>query len=230
MIRAVRRRSLPALFCLPLLAAICAVRADAQTLADDPREDLQFWNETQVYLPLHERADLVLFGVLRLGRDLSRPVDERGGAGVALKFNRYLTVTPTWLYVAQQPTAARKNAEHRLILNVTAKFSLGQLAFTDRNLIERRLRNTRADFTMYRNRLQLDHPVKLGRLAFRAFVADEVWYDALQNSWTRNRVSAGIIKQFSPRFAAEFFYLRQNDGRARPGDAHVIGTLFRIYP
>jgi len=61
-------------------------------------------------------------------------------------------------------------------------------------------------------------------------VADEVWYDSLQNAWTRNRVSAGVIKQFSRRFTAEFFYLRQNDGRARPGDAHVIGTLFKLYP
>ena len=61
-------------------------------------------------------------------------------------------------------------------------------------------------------------------------MADEVWYDSLQNAWTRNRVSAGVIKQFSRRFTAEFFYLRQNDGRARPGDAHVIGTLFKLYP
>jgi Protein of unknown function (DUF2490) len=216
---------------LAIVLNLCAAAASsAQTVADAPREGLQFWNETQVIMPTNERIDLMLFGVLRMGRNLARPVDERGGAGVALKTNKFLTITPTWLYVAQQPTATSKNIEHRLVFNATFKFPLGKFAFTDRNLIERRLRNGRDDFTMYRNRLQIDHPASLGSFKFRVFVADEVWYDSLQNAWTRNRASAGIIKQFSERFTAEFFYLRQNDGRARPGDAHVIGTLFKLYP
>jgi Protein of unknown function (DUF2490) len=213
-----------------ILNLCAAATSSAQTVADEPREDTQFWNETQIIMPMNERIDLMLFGVLRIGRDLARPVDERGGVGVAMKPNKFLTIIPTWLYIAQQPTATSKNIEHRLIFNATFKFPLGKFAFTDRNLVERRLRNGRDDFTMYRNRLQIDHPASLGSFKFRVFVADEVWYDSLQNAWTRNRVSAGIIKQFSQRFTAEFFYLRQNDGRARPGDAHVIGTLFRLYP
>ena len=213
-----------------VLNLCAAATPSAQTVIDDPREDIQFWNETQVIMPTNERVDLMLFGVLRMGRDLARPVDERGGAGVAFKTNKFLTIIPTWLYVAQQPTATRKNIEHRLIFNATFKFPLGKFAFTDRNLIERRLRNGRDDFTMYRNRLQIDHPARLDSFKFRVFVADEVWYDSLQNAWTRNRASVGIIKQFSRRFTAEFFYLRQNDGRARPGDAHVIGALFKLYP
>ncbi len=209
---------------------LAAATSYAQTVVEEPREDIQFWNETQIIMPMNERMDLMLFGVLRIGRDLSRPVDERGGVGIAMKPSKYLSIIPTWLYVAQQPTATRKNIEHRLIFNATFKFPLGKFAFTDRNLIERRLRNSREDFTMYRNRLQIDHPARLGSFKFRVFVADEAWYDSLQNAWTRNRVSTGIIKQFSPHFTAEFFYLRQNDGRARPGNAHVIGTLFRLYP
>ncbi|HMV51333.1 MAG TPA: hypothetical protein PKD31_26570, partial [Blastocatellia bacterium] len=75
---------------------------------------------------------------------------------------------------------------------------------------------------------QIDHPVKIRDFEFKVFVADEVWYSTPANAWIRNRISGGIIKQFTPHFGAEFFYLRQNDGRARPGDLHVIGTLFRI--
>jgi hypothetical protein len=223
------RRAFIVTFAIVLNLCVAAT-SSAQTVAADAREDLQFWNETQVIMQTNERIDLMLFGVLRMGRDLARPVDERGGAGVAFKTNKFLTIIPTWLYVAQQPTATSKNVEHRLVFNATFKFPLGKFAFTDRNLVERRLRNGRDDFTMYRNRLQIDHPASLGSFKFRVFVADEVWYDSLQNAWTRNRASAGVIKQFSPRFTAEFFYLRQNDGRARPGDVHVIGTLFRLYP
>lgn len=216
---------------LILLLPLCVgSTVAAQDLADDPREDTQFWNETQIILPLQERIGLMFFGVLRIGRDLSRPVDERGGVGIAFKAHRYLTIIPSWLYVAQQPAPTRKNIEHRLIFNATVNFPLGKFAVTDRNLIERRRRNGRGDFTMYRNRVQIDHPARIGQIKFRVYVADEAWYDSLQNAWTRNRISAGVIKQFSPHFSAELFYLRQNDGRARPGNAHVLGTLVKIYP
>jgi hypothetical protein len=222
------RQSLIAALAAALIAC-AAVTTFAQTVTG-PREDVQFWNETQIIIPMRERVDLMFIGVLRVGRNLTHPVDERGGVGVAFKANKFLTIMPTWFYVAQQPTATRKNFEHRLILNATFKFTAGKFNFTDRNLIEWRVRHSLKDFTMYRNRLQIDHPAKLGSFDFRVFVADEVWYDSLQNAWTRNRISAGIIKQFSQRFTGEFFYLRQNDGRARPGNAHVIGTLFKVYP
>lgn len=217
-----------------LVIASCLFFADpvaAQTSAANPQDETQFWNETQVLIPLNKKTDLFLVGVLRAGAnnsDFLRPIDERGGVGIAFKLSKYLTVMPTYIYVAQQPTPVRKNFEHRLILNVTPKFALGKFTFTDRNLVEFRVRHSLSDFVMYRNRLQIDYPVKIGEFGFKVFVADEAWYSTQVDAWVRNRISGGIIKQFTPHFGAEFFYLRQNDGRARPGDAHVIGTLFRF--
>jgi hypothetical protein len=82
---------------------------------------------------------------------------------------------------------------------------------------------------MYRNRLQIDYPVKIGSFDFRIYMADEVWYNADRRVWVRNRISAGMIKKFNETFTGEFFYLYQHDGLARPGNANVIGTLFRFY-
>lgn len=206
-----------------------------------PREDKQFWSEVQLIKPLSKQVDLVVIGVLRVGRDFNRPVDERIGAGVALKPNKHLTITPTYFYIDQQPFAGRRIREHRLVMNVTGKFKLGEFTFTDRNLIERRARQTERDFTVYRNRLQIDHPARIGAFKFKPFIADEVWYSTQQRAgsvqpshsnrqgWFRNRISAGIIKQFGDRFQAEFFYLRQHDGISRPGEVHALGTLFRVY-
>lgn len=194
-----------------------------------PREDTQFWNETQLIVPLDEKVDLILIGVLRLGQDVSRPVDERAGGAVAFKPHKYLTIQPTYLYVAQQPSEGQKNFEHRLIFNATAQFPIGRLRMTDRNQIERRLRHGLGDTTFYRNRLQLDYPVSIRGFGFRPFVADEVFYNATQGDWVRNRISAGISKQFRENFVADFFYLLQNDGQARPGNLHVFGTLLRFY-
>lgn len=206
----------------------------AQSQTPPPREDNQFWNETQLIKPLSKTKDLLVIGVLRVGRDFGRPVDERIGAGLAFKPSKYLTIIPTYVYVDQQPFAGRRIKEHRLIFNATAKFKVGELTFTDRNLIERRVRHTTNDFTVYRNRLQLDYPARIGAFKFKPFLADEIWYSTQpgqqgRQGWFRNRISGGIIKQFGERFNAEFFYLRQTDGLSFPGDVHALGTLFRVY-
>lgn len=207
--------------------------AHAQTPAP-PRDDLQVWSEVQIIKPLAKDKDLLVIGVLRLGREVSRPVDERIGAGIAFKLSKYLTLTLTYIYVDQQPFEGRRINEHRLIFNATGKLMLGKFTFTDRNLYERRVRHNSRDFTTYRNRLQLDHPARLGTFAFKPFIADEVWYSTQAHptggnqGWFRNRIAAGILKQFSRRYYAEFFYLHQHDGIARPGNVHALGTLFRV--
>jgi hypothetical protein len=197
----------------------------------NPEDDNQFWNETQLIVPLNKKTDLILIGVFRGGgnfTDFIRPVDERGGGAIAFKLSKYLTIAPTYLYVAQQPTNTRKNFEHRLILNITPKFTAGKFTFTDRNHIERRVRHSLPNFVMYRNRLQIDHPVKIGEFEFKVYIADEVFYSTLVDAWVRNRIATGVFKQFSPRFYAEIFYLRQSDASVRPGDVHAVGTLFKI--
>lgn len=214
-----------------LITLFCSFSAMAQA---PPQDDNQSWNEVQLIKALDKKRDLIVIGVLRLGRDFNRPVDERIGAALAFKPSKYLTLAPTYLYVDQQPFAGRRIIEHRLVMNITGRFKLGNFAFTDRNLVERRVRHDSRDFTVYRNRLQIDHPAKIGSFGFKPFVADEVFYSTQQGTvgrqgWFRNRISGGIIKQFGERFNAEFFYVRQQDGISRPGDVHALGTLFRVY-
>lgn len=199
-----------------------------------PREDNQFWNETQIIKSVAKNKDLIIIGVLRVGRDFARPVDERIGAGLAFKLNSHLTIMPTYVYVDQQPYAGFRIQEHRLILNATAKFNVKQFTLTDRNLVERRVRHARGDFTVYRNRLQIDHPARIGNFKFKPFLADEIWYSTQPTAtgrmgWFRNRISGGIIKSFGERFNAELFYLRQDDGILRPGNVQALGTLFRVF-
>lgn len=214
------------------VSSLLRMNVAAQTPVTPPREDHQFWNETQIIKHLSPKHDIIFTGVIRLGRDWSRPVDERGGVGLAFKLNSHLTVTPTWLHVEYQPYAGRFIHEERLVLNVTGKASLGKFTFTDRNLIERRVRYANPDFTVYRNRLQIDHPAHIGNFLFKPFVADEVWHSTQRSAtgefgWHRNRISAGIIKQLSEHLSGEFFLLYQSDGLSRPGNIPVFGTLFR---
>lgn len=213
------------------LFVFAASQTFAQTVTP-PREDHQFWNETQVVKHINAKQDLVFIGVMRIGRDWHRPVDERIGAGYAFKINKHLTIQPTYLHVDYQPYAGRRINEDRYVLNVTGKFAIKQFTFTDRNLIERRVRYNNPDFTVYRNRLQIDHPWHVGEFKFKPYVADEIWYstqttNAKQFDWFRNRFSVGMIKQINEHLTSEVYLLYQSDGRSRPGNIPVVGTLFR---
>jgi hypothetical protein len=209
------------IFCL---AGACA----AQSRSPAPHADTQSWNDIQFTVPLNKEVDMILLGTLRIGRNVTHPVDER--IGVNFKFNagKYLTLTPGCLYIRMQPVAGRNDRENRLSFAATPRIPFKRFTLTDRNLFERRIRNPQVDATRYRNRLQIDIPLKPQNSEWVLFASDEVFYDWSVNDWVRNRFAVGVKKTFNKKFAVDFYYLRQNDGRSRPGDLNVIGTVFRV--
>jgi hypothetical protein len=172
--------------------------------------------------------DFNILGTLRLGRDISRPVDERVGAGFTWKIGKYWQVSPNYLHIGMQPFRGRKVWENRLSLPVTLRFNVDKFRLSDRNLIERRLRNSGARSTRYRNRFQVEHPVGDKEWNLSLYVADEVFYDWSIDRWVRNRFTIGASKVFNKHFTEDFYYLRQNDGVSVPGDLNVIGTTLRF--
>ena len=99
---------------------------------------------------------------------------------------------------------------------------------SDRNWFERRWREPQVDSWRYRNRLRVEHPFQIDKTKFNWFVSDEVFYDWSLNDWVRNRASVGANHAFNKLFTLELYYLRQNDGRSRPGDLQIIGSLWRF--
>ena len=211
--------------CVLLILGISTV-VRSQTLPS--RQDTQNWNDIYLSVPLSKRVDYVLQGTVRNGRDLSRPVDERLGIGFAFKLGKYLTVTPSYLYIDTQPFEHRRVFENRLSVPATIRFPVSRFFFSDRNLFERRFRRPGIDSTRYRNRLQVEHPIGPAKLKLSLFVSEEVFYDWSFNAWVRNRAAAGVSKIVNKHLTLELYYLRQNDSHSVPGDLHVIGSTWRF--
>ncbi|MDQ3132598.1 MAG: DUF2490 domain-containing protein [Acidobacteriota bacterium] len=205
------------LFSIILVLNICVFLQTAP-----PKDDFQFWGETTVFIPIVKRKNsadkevekLVFFinGALRIGRNISRPVDERIGFGFEYYANKYLTLTPSYLYRAGQPFEGRKEYEHRARFDLTLGNKWSKFSLKDRSRFEYRIRNFRSDSVRYRNKLQLSIPVKKSsKEIFTSFVATEPFYDFQAKQWTRNEFSAGITKKFSDNFTADFFFLLQKN-------------------
>lgn len=229
---------LPALFAI--LCGVCNAQTSADTAnlparADThpPREDVQLWNDIRLTIGLKPKLDLLVMGTIQVGHNLSHPVGERAGVGLVFKVHPNITLNPYWLHASNQLSHKVSTHEERLVMNVTGRVQLGKFVFTDQNLIERRLRYASRDLTVYRNRLQIDYPLCIGRVAFRPFIADEVWYSTQSSTgrnlgWYRNRILFGVTCKFNDYLTGGVFYMHQNDGITRPGNLHTIGTLLRF--
>ena len=192
------------------------------------QSDTQIWNDVQFSVALSKAFDFTLLGTLRLGRNVSRPVDERIGAAFSYKAGKYLTFTPSYLHIGMQPFKGRKVWENRLSFATTVRFPVGHFTLSDRNLFERRWRHPGGDSTRYRNKLQIEHAVGSPKMKLSLYVADEVFYDWSFDAWVRNRFTVGVSKVLNKHMTLDLYYLRQNDGHSVPGDIHVIGTNWRF--
>jgi len=213
------------LFLQLLTVLVTASCAAAQSI---DRTDNQQWTDVQMAVPVTKLFDFNLLGTLRLGRNISRPVDERVGVGFTFKYGKYLTVSPNYLHIGMQPFRGRKIWENRLTFPVTLRFNADKFRLSDRNQIERRIRNSGVRSTRYRNRFQVEHPIGDADWGLSLIIADEVFYDWSVERWVRNRFTIGASKVFNKHFTEEFYYLRQNDGVSVPGDLNVIGTTLRF--
>jgi hypothetical protein len=203
-----------------------ATPASSQIAVD--QTDTQQWNDVIIAVPIAKQVDFNVLGTLRIGRDISHTVDERFGVGATFRIGQHVTLVPAYLHIETQPFEGIRLHEERLNLAAILRFEANQFRFSDRNLLERRFRRPGINSTRYRNRFQVEHPVGPDRIKLSVFASDEVFYDWSVDDWVRNRFAAGIIRPLNKNITLEVYYLRQNDGRALPGDLHVIGTTWRI--
>jgi hypothetical protein len=228
-IRAFKIRIVATLFVLPLMLMFTGWLnlVSGQTVPLTAEDDTQMWHDVQTATALSKEVDFNLFGTVRLGRDVTHLVDRRVGAGFTFKIGKYLTLAPWYLNSVTRPSEGRKGNENRLNFAATVRFPAGEFTLSDRNLFERRLRFP-LNSTRYRNRFQIEHGVKPGGVQLGLFASDEVFYDWSVDDWVRNRFTAGMSRRFNKHLTADLYYMRQNDGRSRPGDLHVIGVTYRL--
>lgn len=208
-----------------LTVFVLASCASAQTV---DRTDNQIWTDVQIAVPVTKQFDFNILGTLRVGRDISRPVEERVGVGFTFKHGEHLTVAPHYFHIGMQPFRNRRVWENRLVLPVTLSFDVGKFTLSNRHQFERRFRSSGIRTNRYRNRLLVEYPIGDPKRGLSFVIGDEVFYDWTADRWVRNRFAVGVSKEFNKHFTGEFYYMRQNDGVSVPGDLNVIGSVLKF--
>ena len=208
------------------MVAVYALSVSGQSRV--PETDNQSWNDIQVTIPLNKKTEFVLIGTVRVGDNFTSFVDERIGVRLNYAVHKYVTLQTLYFHRDAKPPNGLHEREERLTFGANLRIPLGKFNLNTRNWIERRWRHPQIDAWRYRNRVQLDHPFMIGKTKFSWLLSDEIFYDWSLHTWPRNRASAGISHAFNKHLTLEVYYMRQNDGRSRPGDLNIIGTTWRV--
>ena len=99
--------------------------AHAQTTQPVPKDDVQFWNDTQLAIPMSKKVDFVLQGTIRIRSNFSSAVDGRWGVGWVIKANKYLSFNPFYFHREAKPPHGKSEYEDRLTLGATLRFPAG---------------------------------------------------------------------------------------------------------
>jgi len=215
----------------PFLAAVflMTISTIASGQSQAPlKSDTQFWNDTQLTVPMNKQVDFVLTLTTRTRRNITVLADERWGVGWVIKVNKYLSFNPFYFHREADPPHLRHEREERLTLGATLRFPVKKFTLVERNWFEHRWRSPQINAWRYRNRIQLEHPFTLNKTKFTGYVADEVFYDWSVHDWVRNRFTVGANHAFNKHFTLDLYIMRQNDGRTKPGDINVLGSQLRF--
>ncbi|HYW70150.1 MAG TPA: DUF2490 domain-containing protein [Pyrinomonadaceae bacterium] len=193
-----------------------------------PETDNQSWNDVQLTIPLSKRTEVVFQGTLRLGDNMTDPVDERWGIRFNHTLEKHVTLQMLYFHREAKPPRGVSEYEDRLTFGANFRQPIQRFTFTSRNWFERRWREPQRDAWRYRNRLQLEHPFKVGKTKMVWQLSDEVFYDWSLHVWPRNRMSAGVSHTFNKHLTLDLNYTRQNDSHTRPGDLNIIWSVWRV--
>ena len=130
------------------------------------------------------------------------------------------------LYRKDELVKNHRNYETRVDFGFVVSKTLKNFTFKDRNMFEHRFRNSRIDTNLYRNRLQINYPIKLKQKElFTPSIIDEGYFDLKSKKWIQNEFFAGISRKFTPKISIDLAYIRV-DGL--PVNVNGFSTTLKI--
>jgi len=213
---------------------LCSIAALPQTTPLP--SDFQLWNEMQLILPLVRGKDAkdktidkvtaTFSGTLRLGRNNYAALDNRAGATIDFRLNRYVTLLTGVLYRKDEIVRTVNRYETRLAIGAILSKKWRGFSFRDRNLLEHRFRNGRNNTNLYRQRIQVSHPVTYNKKEiFAPFISEEGYFDLQSKTWFQNEFYAGISRRLNSRTSIDIAYIR-ND--TRPVNVNGVSINLKI--
>lgn len=222
------------LFTIATIFCFCSILVPAQTVS--PKSVFQSWNETQLIVPVItskdskgknvDRVTATFSGTFRFGRNAPELIDNRYGATVDLRLNKYLSVFGGTLYRRDELVENKVRYETRLTSGAVVSGFWRKFTFRKRLMFEHRIRNSRGDTNLYRQRIQISRPIVYKKKEiFAPFISEEVYYEFTSGRWVQNEFYAGITRRLNPKASLDIAYVRNDSS---PANVNGISLNLKI--
>jgi hypothetical protein len=118
------------LLVMSLAAMFAYVSPNAQGQSKVPKADTESWNGFQLQIPMNKKADFLIQGTVRIGGNLTTPVDERWGFGFNYKIQKYVTLNELYFHREAKPPNGKHESEDRISFGATSSVSISRWRFT----------------------------------------------------------------------------------------------------
>lgn len=197
--------------------------------------EFESWNEVQLIAPLRQGKDAkgknidkitaTFNSVFRLGRKDIDFLDNRVGAALDFRVNRYFSLTAATLYRWDENVKNVRRYETRFDTGGSFSETFRKFTFRARSLYEHRFRNSRADLNAYRQRIQANRPIKYqGKELFTPFISEEGYYDLRTKKWFRNEFYIGITRKLNKKVSLDIAFVHTD---TRPTNVNALNLVLK---
>jgi Protein of unknown function (DUF2490) len=206
------------------LAIALLLPARLSSLADETQQ----WDELKLVGKCTNKVDIFAATTLRLAE--VDPVLNRvsGQLGLNLRPTAWLTLSPNYQYIANDPAEATSNHENRPGIVTAIDLPIGSGEVTLSAGLEYRIREGGPDTWRLRPKLKLKHPLGPRDWSVTGYLANELFFDSGENGIARDRFFVGVEKNLGESWSADFYYCRQHDLRSREPDLNIFGISMTL--
>lgn len=138
--------------------------------------------------------------------NISRFCEYNVDCGLDWKCRDWLVISPC-LKLIEAKSGNEWKGEVRPDPDITLRWKGKNFKFDDRNRMEYRIREDRANVWRYRNRIRVKHPVKLTRLEITPFVSNEIFWALDAGEINENEFGGGLSLKFTKYIQVTIDYL-----------------------
>jgi len=216
-------RAATLVLCFHAIASLAAYGQSAATRSSD----FQSWDELDVSGRLAKTVDVSWISQGRFSTQFANPATYLSGVEATVGLGSHLFVAPSYYYLAYKTTTGHSGHFQVSMLAATLKVERERWTVSDRSRFLGAIGGGN-DFWLYLNRPRIDYSVGSPRWGTSAFLWDEVFYFSVFHGWTRNRSAAGVRKAINKNWAADLYYLRQDDSKTQPQVINGVGATLEL--
>jgi hypothetical protein len=216
--------------------------AAAQNLPSVPARDFQQWTQIGVNYDLAPKFTITSFAESRAGNNVSQFAEELLSAAITYSPGRFASFGGGYIYFHENPYLTSSDYENRLYTEATFKTPKSH-GFVISDRVRSELRWIQVadkldnEFIVpgpgqgifaqrYRNRVSVEHPIRVLQTKGVGFVRWERFFDTLSHGWTRTRYYAGFDMPINHQLTTETYYLYQRDTAFAPHVRQTVGITF----